>query len=159
MGVRRGEAEAGREVNTAWRLVPPRRDRAERLDLGEGTLQDAAASLDDMWRINRWLGGLRAITTHLYPRLLAQPGSATILDVGTGSAHLAAHIARWAERQQRPVRVLAGDINRRHLSAAQTVTASQPGVQLLQADALTAAVSPQRRRLPDFLSVSASFHA
>ena len=126
------ETEFGR---ASW-LIPARIDGVERLDLGQGTLADAQASLDDMWRINRFLGGVRAITSHLYPRLLAASGTATVLDLGTGSAHLAVLIARWAQRHNRSIRVLGADINPRHLTIAQTITSAIPPIRLLHADAL-----------------------
>lgn len=47
----------------------PRVDRPELLDLGHGSPADVAANLAEMARINRWLGGVRAITRHLLPRL------------------------------------------------------------------------------------------
>src|SRR6266852_850189 len=64
----------------------PRVEEAEWLDQGRGSDADVAANLDEMWRLNRWLGGMSALTRHLYPRLRSSPGPCTVLDLGTGSA-------------------------------------------------------------------------
>lgn len=122
-----------REIGQASWLVPRRVDREELLDAGEGTPSDVAASLADLWRINRFSGGNRAVTQHLYPRLRAHAGPATVLDIGAGSAQLAVLIDRWARRNRLPVRVIAADLSARHLDIARSFTAGT-AVQLLQAD-------------------------
>ena len=57
-----------------------RTDAPEWLDQGHGAPADVAANLAEMWRLNRYLGGLAALTRHLYPRLRAHAGPATLLD-------------------------------------------------------------------------------
>ena len=64
-----------------------------------GTPQDVQRNLQEMTRINRYLGGIRAVTRHLYPRLRAQSLPATVVDIGTGAADLPNHITQWAQKK------------------------------------------------------------
>ena len=116
-------------------LVPPRLDQEELLDRGAGTAADVRESLADLWRINRFLGGIPSLTTHLFPRLIAVEGPATIADIGTGSAEVPALIARWARRQQLRVRIMGVDFATRHLSIAQSFAQPLPNIHLVHADA------------------------
>ena len=116
-------------------LVPPRYDQPELLDMGAGTPHEVKASLSDLWRINRYLGGIPAITHHLFPRLQAQAGTVTLADIGTGSAEIPAYIARWAREQNLSVRIVPIDLASRNLYIARGFVKSLPNVQLVQADA------------------------
>ena len=131
----------------------PRDDRPEWLDQGRGDARDVAANLAEMARINRWLGGLPALTRHLYPRLLAATGPVTILDLGTGSADIPTRIAAWAEARGRAVRVVAVDWAARNLAVAGTH--ALPNICLLQADALQ---SPFGAGSVDFVISSLFLH-
>jgi hypothetical protein len=113
-------------------------DRPELLELGYGSHQDVAANLAEMDRINRYLGGLRALTRHLYPRLLAQHGRLTLVDLGTGSAMIPVVIARWARRRGLDLRILAVDCAARQVRIARSNVKGYPEVQLVRADALHA---------------------
>ena len=123
-------------------LVPPRVDADELLDLGVGTPEEVTASLDDLWRLNRFLGGLRALTTHLYPRLDMLGEPATVIDIGAGDGRVAASIAGWALRQRRDVRVVALDLSQRHLTRARIHATTTPNLSLLQADATRLPFAP-----------------
>jgi SAM-dependent methyltransferase len=117
----------------AW-LGLPRDEQDEWLDQGRGTAGDVAANLGEMARINRWLGGLPALTRYLYPRILAASGPVSVLDLGTGSADFPAQLAAWARARGRVVRVIAVDWAARNLAVARRQM--RAGVSLLQADAL-----------------------
>lgn len=118
-----------------------RQDQPEWLDLGYGTEADVAANLNEMDRINRYLGGWRAITRHLYPRLhqLKRSRSAAqslrLADLGTGSAALPAVLAHWAQRQGYALQIVAVDWAERQLRLAQPQTWHLPAITLLRADA------------------------
>ncbi len=114
----------------SW-LVPARLEQPELLDLGLGQPADVASNLAEMWRSNRYLGGLRALTRHLYPRLAASPGAVTLVDVGTGSAEIPLAIARRVRRPD--VSIVGVDWAGRNLAVAHTLTSGV--VQLVQADA------------------------
>lgn len=123
-----------------------RQERPELLDMNSGTLSEAATSLEDLARINARLWGLAATLDPLKPRLLAAPKPVTVLDLGTGSGQLARSLAEWAAREHVALRIVAVDLNPRHLAIAAADLrpnrkASPPralnnGVQLLGASAI-----------------------
>jgi hypothetical protein len=119
----------------------PRADAPEWLDQGRGAPADVAANLAEMWRLNRLLGGVSALTRHLYPLLHHHPGPAALLDLGTGAADLPRAIARWAARHRQPVTITAVDWAARHLAVARA--RPHAAVHLLQADALRLPLAPQ----------------
>src|SRR2546429_7907767 len=79
--------------------IPAQRDTAELLDLGAGTPEQRAASLADLRRLNRWLGGIAASRRELAD--LARRRGLTelrLLDLGTGSADVPAALGRAGAR-------------------------------------------------------------
>ncbi len=98
-------------------LIPARVDTPELLDLGMGTEADVATNLREMWRINRYLGGLSALTSHLYPRL--QHPNMTLADLGTGSGHIPHLLAAWARQRQISLTILGLDVSHRNLGTVQ----------------------------------------
>lgn len=118
----------------SW-LTPARVEAPELLDLGEGAPQDVQASLADLWRINRYLGGMEAVTRYLYPRLQTISGPATVADIGTGSADIPRTIAFWAQQQGIQVRLVGLDLAGRHLKLAKLNTQHLAHISLVQADA------------------------
>jgi ubiquinone/menaquinone biosynthesis C-methylase UbiE len=122
---------------SSW-LVPKRLDQPELLDLGVGSPEDVKTNFDDMWRINRWLGGVRALTQHLYPRLLRHTETVSILDIGTGSAQIPTAIACWALKHRLNLHIFAVDWSARNLEVARTHLSEQTlDVSLMQADAMS----------------------
>ncbi len=115
----------------------PRFDAPEALDLNLGSLDEAGRSLDDLRRINRWLGGTRVLHRHLRPRLQAATREAdrplVVADIGAGSADIPISLVTWARREGIPLRVLAVDLNQRHLALALPALAAYPEIQLLGA--------------------------
>ncbi len=67
----------------------------ERLDDGLGSSAEIAACFDDLWRINRWLGGVSG-NIQLIKRFLMRTGArrASLLDVGAGDGRMAQELAR-----------------------------------------------------------------
>jgi hypothetical protein len=122
-------------------LVPSRMDAPELLDMGAGTLGDVRENFADLWRINRFLGGIRAVTQHLYPRLEEHQEPITLVDIGSGSADIAATIKRWAARHTFDMKLLGLDLSARHLSIAQL---QDSPLQFVQADALNLPFSSQK---------------
>ena len=118
-------------------------EQDELLDLGWGAPEDAAQNLAEMQRMNEVFGGMRALTQHLYPRLLVHPGPATVLDLGTGGGGIPLAIARWGRKLNLHLRVMGIDLSARNLAAARRnvlrhggrAAASTP-ITLLRADAL-----------------------
>jgi ubiquinone/menaquinone biosynthesis C-methylase UbiE len=123
------------QVHNPFNLTGRRVEQEELLDRGRGTVHEVAENLAEMQRINDLLGGTRAITRHLYPRLLVHNGPVTILDLGSGGAGLPLTLVRWARRVRLPLRVLAVDWSRRNLAIAKRWVRPAPEIQLVQADA------------------------
>lgn len=108
-----------------------RREALEWLDLGEGSDQEVRENLAEMDRINRWLGGERALFLHLLPRLKARPGRTVLVDLGTGSGRLPARLGEWASRGSLDLQAWGVDWSLRNLRVAP----DPAGVTLIQADA------------------------
>lgn len=72
----------------------------ELLDDDRGKQEEIERSLDDLWRINRWLGGVRS-SLHLLERFFARTGPhpVRILDVGCGDSRLAGRLRTELERR------------------------------------------------------------
>lgn len=89
---------------------------SEWLDEDIGTPEEIAQSFDDLWRINRWLGGVSGCL-RLLDRYFARrgPGHARILDVGSGDTRLAAHLQSEMARRNRKVELVALDRRLTHL--------------------------------------------
>jgi SAM-dependent methyltransferase len=115
-------------------LSLPRLDEPEWLDQGRGSSADVADNLNEMWRLNRWLGGWSALTRHLYPRLLAAGGPCTLLDLGTGSAQMLLALAGWASAHELTLQLIGLDWAARNLAVARRQGRGRVG--LLLADAL-----------------------
>jgi len=88
----------------------------ELLDDDLGTPEEIQQSFDDLWRINRWLGGVSGCL-HLLNRYFSRrnPGHARVLDVGAGDSRLAAHLQTELARRNRSVEFLALDRRLSHL--------------------------------------------
>jgi SAM-dependent methyltransferase len=124
-------------------FIPQRHDQPELLDLGHGSAQDVAQSLNDLWRINRYLGGVRSITNHLFPRLRQASGEVSLLDLGAGSGHMLRLIARWADRRKVALTLYGLDLAERHLHIAAQIVHAAPNITLVQGDALAPPVRDQ----------------
>jgi hypothetical protein len=122
--------------------LPERREDLEWLDLGQGSEQEVAANLAEMARINRWLGGDRALFQHLLPRIQARPGRTRIVDLGTGSGSLPARIACWAGQHQVDVQAIGVDWAGRNLRVGAKAIEAAAGIRLVQADAARVPLAP-----------------
>jgi ubiquinone/menaquinone biosynthesis C-methylase UbiE len=147
-----GHRRAG--VRRPWR-TPPQLEAEELLDQGFGTNGDAAASLGDMWRLNFYLGGFRALTTHLYPRVLNAETPVTLVDLGTGSAQMLLAITSWARERQLEIHCMGIDWSARNLAVARRYAACIPDITLIHADALSLPILPNRA---DYLISSLFLH-
>ncbi|MCZ7572231.1 MAG: methyltransferase domain-containing protein [Ardenticatenaceae bacterium] len=121
-----------------------RQEHPELLDGDHGTLAEVAESLDDLTRINTCLFGIAATLDPLKRRVRAAPKPVSVLDLGTGNGHLACALANWAFREHIALRLLAADVNPRHVAVAAAELHRAPttfpprpprgGVHLLAAD-------------------------
>jgi ubiquinone/menaquinone biosynthesis C-methylase UbiE len=130
--------DSGGAVRRLEWLVPARVEQEEWLDQGLGSAQAVAQSLADLNRINRWLGGVRSLGLHLYPRLRRYgPGCTSVLDLGSGGCGIPIALARWARAKGVPLHLLALDRQERHLQWASRWVRTWPEISLLQADAMS----------------------
>jgi SAM-dependent methyltransferase len=138
----------------AW-LDIPRVDDPELLDLGHGSQVDVVQNLAEMWRLNRYFGGLSALTDHLYPLLeqysalradhdlpIQNSERIRVLDLGTGGAEIPVSIARWLRERSQQGRIVGVDWAARNLTAAAQNAFFVPEISLLQADALRLPFAP-----------------
>jgi ubiquinone/menaquinone biosynthesis C-methylase UbiE len=93
-----------------------RHTTAELLDDDRGTPAEIERSLDDLWRINRWLGGVRS-NLRLLERFFqrAGPQPARILDVGAGDSRLADRLRRALRRRNLRAEFVVLDRRHSHL--------------------------------------------
>jgi ubiquinone/menaquinone biosynthesis C-methylase UbiE len=118
-------------------LTPKRIFVEEMLDAGVGTDEDVAQSLDDLRRINRFLGGTRVVLDALSSSLPngSQDGL-SLLDVGTGSADIPGAVAAWcADRGLRPM-IVGLDLSERNIRVSRSHLGISDQVHLIQADSL-----------------------
>lgn len=88
----------------------------EWLDDDLGTPEEIQQSFDDLWRINRWLGGVSGCL-HLLERYFARSANRhpSILDVGAGDSRLAARLQSDLARSNRSAEFVALDRRLSHL--------------------------------------------
>jgi SAM-dependent methyltransferase len=88
----------------------------ELLDEDRGHPRDIQASLDDLWRINRWLGGVSG-SLRLFRRFFRQTGlnAVRILDVGAGDCRMTAYLEQKLRRFCSGAQIVAVDRRVSHL--------------------------------------------
>jgi ubiquinone/menaquinone biosynthesis C-methylase UbiE len=89
---------------------------AELLDDDLGTHEEIKQSFDDLWRINRWLGGVRT-NLLLLERVFERLGldRLRILDVGAGDGRLAKSLAQGLSLRRLNAEFMALDRRQSHL--------------------------------------------
>lgn len=88
----------------------------ELLDDDQGDPRDIQTSFDDLWRINRWLGGVSG-SLRLFRRFFLQTGlhAVRILDIGAGDARMTEYLGRKLRRRYSAVQIVALDRRLSHL--------------------------------------------
>ena len=135
VGVHRTDQRTISNIGNASFLVPVRKDQPELLDQGVGTTGDVRSNLMEMWRLNRYFGGVEALTRHLYPLLRQGAEPMRVVDVGTGSGEMGSLLARWAKQNELCILICALDKSERNLMIARENEKIIRGVSLVQADA------------------------
>jgi SAM-dependent methyltransferase len=121
--------------------VPPRIDEAELIDDATQSYADLRASMLDVRRANRFLGGTavaaRQIRRWLRTTETAQRADRTMtfLDVATGTCDIPEAILREAGRMGIAVRITGLDYSEPILRCAREQVASRPEIRLLRGDA------------------------
>jgi ubiquinone/menaquinone biosynthesis C-methylase UbiE len=134
----------------------PRMAGAELMDEPAQDRTELAKSLDDLRRVNRWLGGTRVVLHHLAALVRRHPRAEyRILDIATGSGDVPLEIAKWARGEDISVRIVATDNHATTLEMARAHTAADPSVTVEAADALKL---PYADSAFDFALISTALH-
>lgn len=142
--------------------TPPRIDEPELIDDPKQLDSDFRASMTDVQRANRFLGGTKVVTRHATSWLRAAKSDpvfagrpVTFLDVATGSGDLPKAILEIARRENVPVRIVALDFSAPILRFARHEVRGRSDIRLIRGDAF---------RLPcadssiDYVLCSLAFH-
>ncbi|HEY6328573.1 MAG TPA: methyltransferase domain-containing protein, partial [Blastocatellia bacterium] len=125
-------------------LTPKRIYMQEMLDAGVGTDDDVSENLADLRFINRRLGGAGIVLGALEKVIAGEKaGRLSLLDIGTGSADIPNEVSRrWTSREIKS-HIVALDLSSRNLRVARTRLGIEPGIELVQADALSLPFAPK----------------
>ncbi len=108
----------------------------ELIDGSEYSSQEFFENLSDLRRVNRYLGGSRALLSHLLPMITKQTQRPVrLLDIGTGSADLPVAIARWARKRAIEIEFVVMDLNELAAREARDLSRSYPEIKTIRADA------------------------
>jgi ubiquinone/menaquinone biosynthesis C-methylase UbiE len=142
--------------------TPPRIDEPELIDDETQPAGDLRASMIDVQRANRWLGGTIVVVRQARRWLRdarARGGRSgrpvTFLDVATGSADLPRAVLNAAERTHNPVRVVGLDYSAPILRFAREEISAEPSIQLVRG---TAFRLPFADASVDYAICSLAFH-
>ncbi len=118
---------------------PPRRLRAELLDLDNISFEEARESLEDVRLVNKYLSGYRVLLRYAgqFLRDHKENRPFTILDLATGSGDQPVALVKLARKLKVPVKITAIDINCKMLKCARTITDPFPEISLVQCDILS----------------------
>lgn len=137
-------------------LTPKRIYQEELLDAGEGTDDDVAHSLNDLRRINRFLGGSNVVLTAFSSWLeRTSPRQVSVLDVGTGSADIPMEVAKLCMRRGIEPFIAGVDISARNLRVSRAKLGVSSAIQLVQGDSMKL---PFAERSFDFVTASLFLH-
>jgi ubiquinone/menaquinone biosynthesis C-methylase UbiE len=136
-------------------FIPARLYQEELLDAGAGTDDDVVRNLSDLRRVNRWLGGRRVVLEALADQLGSETNSASILDVGTGSADIPQSVCERYASRDFELFTVGLDISERNLRLATTRLGVARSVDLVRGDSLA---PPFADASFDFVTASMFLH-
>jgi SAM-dependent methyltransferase len=137
-----------------------RSSEAELMDGTDYAPAELIENLADLRRVNRYLGGVGALTRRLFPMILLMIRATgrkrvSLLDVGSGSADIPMRIVGWARDRGIEVRVVALDLNEIAAGEARKQVADYPEIEVVRADAMNL---PFEDRSFDFTLASLFLH-
>jgi 2-polyprenyl-3-methyl-5-hydroxy-6-metoxy-1,4-benzoquinol methylase len=110
---------------------------AELMDRPDADPRELARSLDDLRRVNRWLGGRRGAVRLVLPIARRLPGRPVrILDVGTGRADIPLALVAAARREGISLAIIGIDLHPTTVDVARTAAAGDRDVEIAVGDAL-----------------------
>ncbi|MDX2030584.1 MAG: methyltransferase domain-containing protein [Blastocatellia bacterium] len=116
-----------------------RSEESELIDGGEYGADEYIDTLADLRRVNRYLGGSRALTRHLFPMIEAEATDRRrirLLDVGTGSGDIPSRIVLWARAHDIEIECVVIDLNELAAAEAAARTRDYPEIRVVRADAM-----------------------
>ncbi|HEY6065578.1 MAG TPA: methyltransferase domain-containing protein [Thermoanaerobaculia bacterium] len=135
-------------------LVPPRRPSDEILDDPDIPPDQMFLSLQDLSLVHRWWGSARALERFLVGEIRRQEVERpVVLDVGAGSADVSRRISHSLARAGHPAKVVACDLQWRHLLAGRSL--ARDAFPSVCADAF---VLPFAEKSVDFVVSTLFFH-
>jgi ubiquinone/menaquinone biosynthesis C-methylase UbiE len=140
------------------RWIPERRSLPELMDLPPDTYtrEELEGALDDLTRVNRYLGCSRAVLKHLSAlRAETADEEFTVLDVATGAADIPVAIAKWGRDAGIRVGITAVDLDRNSIGTARRRCEPYPEITLAVADGFELPFPNQRF---DYVLISKTAH-
>jgi 2-polyprenyl-3-methyl-5-hydroxy-6-metoxy-1,4-benzoquinol methylase len=133
-----------------------RSNEAELMDGTDYSLDELVENLADLRRVNRYLGGQRALRRRLFP-LIEGLGKSRVrlLDIGTGSADIPQMIVKWARARGIAIDFVVLDLNEIAAREARMLTSGYPEITVVRADALNPPFADQSF---DFVIASLFLH-
>ncbi len=114
----------------------PQRDTPEMLDEGRFGEREARRSLNDVARINSFLGATNPLYEEVWNMIEdAQLKRATVLDIGCGNGDFARRLVNQSRKRGFDLRVLALDVSPLHLKVAREMTPVDLPIEFIEADA------------------------
>jgi len=108
----------------------------EMMDLSVNSTDLLAGNLSDLRRLNRYLRGSRGVMLALQRAVGSEPLSHfSVLDVGTGSADIAAAIFAWAKRRNVAAKIVGVDTDSTTVRIAASQTKLFAGINIVRGDA------------------------
>ncbi len=107
----------------------------ELMDGDDVSMQDFAACMADLARVNTVTLARRPTLAFIDQALANLPGEPTILDVGFGAGDMLRHIARMLKRKGRSARLVGIDLNPRSEPAARVMTPDEMRIEWVTGDA------------------------
>jgi len=138
--------------------IPEKRNLPELLDLPPDTYtrEELGGALNDLARVNRYLGNGRAVLKHL-AALHAETADEgfTVLDVATGAADIPVTIAKWGRQAGIRVGITAVDLDPIGIGIARRRCEPYPEITLAVADGFALPFANQRF---DYVLLSKTAH-
>lgn len=114
----------------------PQRDTPELLDQGRFSEREARRSLNDVARINSFLGATNPLYEAVWTMIEdGQLKRATVLDIGCGNGDFARRLVSQSRKRGFDLRVLALDVSPLHLKVAREMTPLDWPIEFIEADA------------------------
>ena len=112
------------------------RVRATASEMLDGEVEDIrllADSFDEVWGVNRYLGGMAVLQHHLAPWL--DRWHVSLLDVAAGTGDVAMALSRWAGRRGLSLQMTLVDNHPQVLGLARQRTSAWPACRVVEGDA------------------------